>query len=327
MIIKDKNILITGASGLVGIEVLNQILKLSPAKVYAVDINISNNLKVYENNSIVEIKKVDLTYLDQCEEIFSKKIDIVLHIAGIKGSPKRTATNPADYFFPMTMFNNNVILASYKAGVDWLVYVSSVGVYAPAEIMLEDDVWTTMPSKNDWYPGWAKRMGEVALHSLKVQESWDNWTVIRPSNIYGKNDNFSPDATVISSNIWKFFNSDKEEIVCWGDGSPKRDFVFADDVAHGIITCVKNEIKGEINFGCGKAMSIKNMIDIMAECYNEITGKTKIVKWDSNMPNGDAIRCLSSTRQARNNLLPKTSLKDGIMKTMKEYSKRTHGKK
>lgn len=321
MNLKNKNILITGASGLVGVPTVEKCVVEGAARVYAVDIRLSDRLKNLIDkhpNEIVFVQK-DLTYFHNCEELFKNDINIVLHVAGIKGNPSRAVSQPADYLFPMLMFNTNMIKASYEANVDWFVYLSSVGVYHPSPLMREEDVWSTMPGKNDWYPGWTKRVGELALETLGIQHGWKNWTIIRPSNIYGVNDYFNPEATVIGSNVWKVFNTEGNEITAWGDGSSLRDFVFGDDVAQASIDVVKKEVSDIINFGCGKAISIKETIETIVKTYSELTGHDKTVNWDTTKPNGDPVRCLSADRQIKYNILPKTSLADGIFKTMQAY--------
>jgi GDP-L-fucose synthase len=216
------------------------------------------------------------------------------------------------------MFNMNMIQSSFKANVDWFVYLSSVGVYAPADVMEEDSVWSTMPSKNDWHPGWTKRMGELALDALRIQHNWTKWTVIRPSNIYGCNDNFAKDATVISANVWKLFNV-AGDMVCWGNGSARRDFVFGDDVAQASIDVVKKEVNDVINFGCGEAVTIKETIETISKVYTEITGTVKNLVWDETKPNGDLLRCLGSTKQKQYGILPTTTLYEGLKKTILAY--------
>ena len=321
---KDKNIIVTGANGLVGLPAVRKCLEEGAHTVYAVDINIGDGLIALRQqypNLILLLK--DLTYLDNCENLFKEQpIDIVLHIAGIKGSPARSSKQPADYLFPMLMFNTNMIKAAFDAKVGWFVYLSSVGVYQPTEIMREEDVWVTVPSKNDWYPGWTKRMGEATLESLQVQYGWDHWTVVRPSNIYGLNDNFAQDATVISSNIWKLYNVEGSDMVCWGNGSARRDFVFGDDVAQASIDVVKKEVKDIINFGCAEAITIKETIETIIDCYKEISGETKNIVWDETKMNGDPIRCLSPDRQKKYGILPQTTLRDGIKQTILAYKQR-----
>jgi GDP-L-fucose synthase len=324
MDIKNKKILITGASGLVGVPAVRKCLEEGASRVIAVDIRLSKHLEELKEQypDRLDIRMIDLTYLNNCEGLFSdRNIDIVLHIAGVKGSPARSSKQPCDYLFPMLMFNTNMIKAAFDAKVGWFVYLSSVGVYQPTDVMREEDVWVTVPSKNDWYPGWTKRMGEATLESLQVQYGWDNWTVIRPSNIYGLNDNFSEDATVVSSNIWKLFNVDGD-MVCWGNGSARRDFVFGDDVAQASIDVVKKEVKDIINFGCGEAVTIKETIETIASIYEEITGNAKNIVWDETKMNGDPIRCLSPERQIKYGILPNTALRDGLKQTILAYKKK-----
>ena len=321
MQLNNKNIIVTGASGLVGIPTVRKCLEEGARRVYAVDIRISRELfKLKEQfEDRLDIVLRDLTYLNNCENLFkNKNINVVLHIAGVKGSPSRTASSPADYLFPMNMFNMNMIKSSFDAKVDWFVYLSSVGVYAPADVMEEDSVWNTMPSKNDWHPGWTKRMGELALDALRVQHDWDRWTVIRPSNIYGCNDNISKDATVVAANVWKLFNTEGD-MICWGDGSARRDFVFGDDVAQATIDVVKKEINDVINFGCGQAVSIKETIETIVSVYEELTGNKRTIVWDTTKPNGDLLRCLGDTKQRKYGILPATTLRDGLTKTVRYY--------
>lgn len=320
MNIKNKNVLITGANGLVGVPTVEKCLKLGAKTVHAIDLNLNNLLPLKEKNSNLVVESLDLTYLHNIENYFKKnKIDIVFHLAGIKGSPTRAKLSPADYFYPMVMFNTNVFKASFDAKVEWLVYLSSVGVYAPADVMEEDSVWDTMPSKNDWYPGWAKRCGELALETLKQQYDWKNYTIIRPANIFGENDNFSPNATVIASNTYKLFHTENSEIECWGDGSAKRDFVFARDVADAVITVTVNEIHDTVNFGSGKAVSIKETIELLLKVYKNLFDKNITIKWDKTKPNGDLLRCLGQSKQTKYKLLPLTPLEEALRLTVLGY--------
>ena len=75
--------------------------------------------------------------------------DIVFNLAGVKGSPKMCREQPADFFVPTISFSLNMMQAARKKGVKKYLFTSSVGVYHPAEIFVEDDVWATFPSEND----------------------------------------------------------------------------------------------------------------------------------------------------------------------------------
>lgn len=324
---KDKTVLITGANGLVGLPTVKKCLEEGAKLVIAVDIKVGEDLLDLKNQyqDRLKIEEKDLTYLGNCEMLFENySVDVCLHLAGIKGSPSRAAKQPADYLFPMVMFNTNMIKAAFDAKVKWFVYTSSVGVYQPADVMYEDSVWSTMPSKNDWYPGWSKRMGELAIESLQIQHGWNNWTVIRPANIYGTKDNFSPDATVIGANVWKVFNTEGDTIVCWGDGSARRDFVFGDDVAQAVVDSVKKEVNDVINFGCGNAVTIKETIETIVSLHEKHTGQQKKIVWDTTKPNGDLLRCLSSDKQNFYKILPTTTLREGLERVILNYKKKSY---
>ena len=99
--------------------------------------------------------------------------------------------------------NSNIIESAFKNEVEWFLYTSSIGVYEPASVFLEDDIWKGFPSKLDWYGGWAKRMGELNVEASMIEYGKKNCSIVRPANIYGKWDTFSNTGTVISSLIKK----------------------------------------------------------------------------------------------------------------------------
>ena len=190
-----------------------------------------------------------------------KEQDIVFSLVGMKGSPKRCLEAPASLSIPMTQFNANIIESAHKNNVEWFLYTSTVGVYSPADVFNEDDVWSTFPSKLDWYGGWAKRMGELHIGSLDVEYGWNKASIVRPANVYGPYDNFGEWAMVIPSLIKKGFENDVIEV--WGDGSPIRDIVYSEDVARGMIYMVENKIAEPINLGSGTGVTIKEIAEII----------------------------------------------------------------
>jgi nucleoside-diphosphate-sugar epimerase len=98
--------------------------------------------------------------------------------------------------------------------------------------------------------------------------------------------------------------------------------VFGDDVAQASIDVVKKEVKDIINFGCAEAITIKETIETIIDCYKEISGETKNIVWDETKMNGDPIRCLSPDRQKKYGILPQTTLRDGIKQTILAYKQR-----
>ena len=190
-----------------------------------------------------------------------------------------------------------------------------MGVYEPAPLLKEDAVWETFPSKNDWFGGWAKRMGELQARAYSIQYGWDRVSIVRPANVYGPWDNFDPEnAMVIPSLIRKAFDNDVLEV--WGDGSAVRDFVHAHDVARGMIHAVENKIIEPINLGSGDPISIKQIAEaIVAKMPKDIS-----ISWDTSKPSGDPIRLFDMSRAKSYGFSPIVGIEEGIADAIEWYS-------
>ena len=306
-------ILVTGCSGLVGTHVVEKLLE----KNYAVQgIDIVDMKKRISDNRF-HFSKCDLRESDEVTAIFDTwEFDGVINCFGIKGSPIRAKEKPLDFLEPSIKVNTNIIENSHKHNC-WLVFMSSVGVYEPAEEFVEDTVWKTLPSPNDWFPSWSKRIPELYLEAHKVQHGYDKWTIVRPANIFGEYDNFGEGATVIGATCRKVYESDGE-IEAWGDGTPTRDFIYAGDVADGCIKCLEDKLHITTNLGSGEEISIKRMIETVAK----VSGKEIKIKWDTSKPNGDMRRRMSTKIQEQFGLLPKLGFEEGIKETYNYYKKK-----
>ncbi len=247
----NKNILVTGGTGMIGRQLVTKLCDLN-SKVTSVsmdDLKLDNRAKYI---------KIDLTNIDNCNEV-TKDIDIVFHVAGIKGSIEVTKSKPASFMVPMLMFNTNILEASRLNNVKNLIFTSSIGAYSSAEIFIEKDSEESDPPM-DFYPGWAKRMAELQIQAYKKQYDL-NWSVVRPSNIYGPGDNFDEkNAMVIPSLISKIYKK-QLPLKVWGDGSSIRDFAYSGDVADGLIQCAYFQPKcNYLNIGSGHGITIKELI-------------------------------------------------------------------
>jgi GDP-L-fucose synthase len=302
---KDKHILVTGGSGMVGRELV-QLLLDRDAIVRVVSLD--EPIDFFEE---VEFIKKDLTNWHNCIDICTG-MDYVFHVAGVKSSAAMPKIKPLDYFIPMMRFNTNMMEAAFRRGVKWYLYTSSYGVYAPSEISHEDDMWKTFPSDNDKLPGWAKRMGELQAEGYKIQHGWDNISIVRPANIYGNWDNFDLEtAMVIPSLIRKA--SENDVLSVWGDGTPIRDFIHARDVARGMVFAVENKITEPLNLGSGDGVQIKDLAFTIANCFNVS------LSFDSSKPNGDHKRVLDMSRIHSYGFKNSISIKDGINETIEWY--------
>ena len=307
-----KTALITGCSGLVGTYLSRRCVDIG-YNVIGVDINYSENLPTNDN---FKFRFTNLIKDGEIHNLFSEhKFDVVFNCFGIKGSPLKAKNEPVDFLYPSFKINTEIINQCAMLNI-WLVFVSSVGVYSPAEKFVEDTVWKTLPSEADWFPSWSKRMGEILLEAYSIQYKYKKWTIIRPANIFGEYDDFSGNGTLISSIVKKVYESEGE-IEAWGDGSPIRDFVFGDEVAKSLIKVYENSINDVINFGSGIEIAIK---DVVFEVI-KASGKEISVKWDTSKPNGDLRRQMDISRQKKYGILPEVSFSESIKKVYEHYSR------
>lgn len=304
---KNQKVLVTGGAGMIGRELVSLLLQRG-ADVYVADLKQPEDLK-----EKVTFVKVDLREYSSCLEI-CKGMDYVFNLVGIKCSPRVCIEEPAKIMGPMMQFNTNMLEAAMHHNVKWYLYTSTVGVYQPAEVLREDDVWTTQPSKNDWFGGWAKRMGELQCQAYQKQYGEGKCSIVRPANVYGPHDNFDLDsAMVIPSLIRKAFSNDTLQV--WGDGSSIRDFIHARDVARGMIFAVENKITEPLNLGSGDEISIKRIAEAVAsEAGVEI-------EWDTSKPTGDHRRVFDMERAKSHGFYPQISIEEGVKETIEWYLK------
>ncbi len=305
---RGKRVLVTGGTGLIGRPLVELLLEAGAAvRVVSLD----DPARAPEG---CEFVCADLTYLDRCLEVCAD-IDIVFHLAGVKGSPAMTARRPASFFVPTLMFSLNMMEAARRRGVQRYLFTSSIGVYAPAEVFREDDVWSTFPSPNDRFAGWAKRMGELQAEAYRIEHGWDRVSIVRPANVYGPHDNFDPDNAMVVPSLIRRAVEGEDPLVVWGDGSPVRDFIHARDVARGMMLVVERGVSQPVNLGSGRGVSIRDLVDFILDALP----RRPAVAWDKSKPSGDRMRVMDVSRARALGFTPEIAIADGIRETVEWY--------
>ena len=311
---KNKKVLVTGGTGLIGTPLVKMLLKFG-SKVTVVSLD-ENKKKIKDYKFL----KLDLREFSNCVKA-CKNQDFVFHLAGIKGSPLMTRLKPASFLVPTVTFTFNMMEAARRCEVERFLLTSSIGVYAQSKIFKEDDVWKTFPSENDKFAGWAKRLCELQVEAYKIQYKCNNISIVRPANVYGPNDNFDPDnAMVIPSLINKISNS-KKILKVWGDGSSIRDFIYSDDVARAMLLILKKKISYPLNIGSGKRETI---FDLVQNICNHFKEKNIKIIWQKNKPNGDKIRLMDITKAQKIGFNPQISLSKGLQMTIDWYNRNSN---
>lgn len=304
-----RNVLVTGGTGLIGQPLVRRLLNAG-AKVRIVSLD-SPRLAPPG----VEFLRLDLTHIENAHTAVHNMQD-VFHLAGIKGSPAMASQRPASFMYSTLAFNTAMIHAACEAGVERFLYTSSIGVYAPADVMKEDSVWSTFPSPHDRFAGWAKRMGELLLEAHRIEHQWNQVYCVRPANVYGPYDNFDPaNAMVIPSLISRALGGESPFVV-WGDGSAVRDFLFSEDCAQGMLQVMQKDIREPVNLGSGEGVSIRQLVETLIN----LLPHHPEVRWDTTRPSGDKCRILDTSLAQSHGISPKTTLQDGLMKTVEWYS-------
>ncbi len=313
---KNKNVLVTGGTGLIGTQLVNKLVKLKSRVIVA---SLDKNIELPKG---VEFIRSDLRFFENCLKL-TKKIDYVFHLAGIKGSPEMAKKKPYQFMTPMLMFNANMLEASRINKVKRFLYTSSIGVYNPKKIMKEDDVWKTFPSRNDWYAGWTKRIGELNVQACQLFTKKMITIIVRPANVFGPYDNFdTKSAMVIPSLINKFINSKTGAVEVWGDGSNIRDFIFSSEVARAMVLIMFKKPKLPINIGSGKGVSIKKIVEII----NEYFGNNHKLSWNKKYSGGDKKRVLDITRLKKLGFKHEINLEKAIYQTINWFKNNRHKK-
>jgi len=302
---KGQRVLVAGGTGLIGIQIVDLLVE------QGADVRVASLDDPSRAHAETQFVRIDLTTLENCLEV-CQGVDFVFNLLGVKGSPAVTTSKPASFLYPTTMLEMNLLEAARLTGVPGYLLTSSIGVYAPAEIFREDDVWSTMPSENDWFSGWAKRIGEMQVAAYKIEYNWNRITIVRPANVYGPFDNFDSENAMVIPSLIKRAMSGQNPLRVWGDGTAVRDFIHSGDVARGMLLVAGKMPKSPINLGSGVGVSIKDLVEII---ISNLDNKPAVV-WDISEPSGDNRRVMDISRAKALGFEPQISLEEGIRQVM-----------
>lgn len=258
---KGKNVLVAGGTGVIGIPLVYQLSLLNCKKITVV----STHSKSYAKKILpkkVKFFKSDLRSFKNCL-YYTKNMDVVFNLIGIKGSVTQKESNVSNFFYSMTMFQTNLMHASKINKVLRFLFVSSIcGYPRSANLKKEENFWQGLPKQNDMIPGLVKRIGEIQGLGYLKQDKWKAVRIVRPSNVFGPHDDFDPKTgQVIPSLISKIVNAKPGKTIDIYGSDTVRDFVFSKDVANIIIKVASSNtlVCEPLNVGSGKGISIKQL--------------------------------------------------------------------
>lgn len=220
----------------------------------------------------------------------------------------------ADFMYDNMMLEMNVINAAWRNGCRKLEFLGSSCIYprmAPQPMPESCLLTSSLETTNEAY-ALAKISGLKYCEYLNRQYGTDYISVM-PTNLYGPNDNYHPEHShVLPALIRRFYEakvSGAEEVVCWGDGSPLREFLYVDDLANLCVFLMNNYSGNEtVNAGTGKEISIKELSELVAKTV----GYTGRIVWDTTKPNGTPRKLLDVSKATGLGWTYTTELADGI---------------
>lgn len=262
---------------------------------------------------------LDLRNQHQVDEFFeSNRPEYVFLAAAKVGGIGYNKAIPADFIRENLQIQTNVIDAAYRNGCKKLLFLGSACIYPKlAKVPIKEEYLMTGPlEETNISYSLAKIAGYMMCKKYTEQYGFSTVSVM-PNNLYGINDNFIPEQChVIPSFINRFIQSKENsdpEVVCFGDGSPTREFLFSDDLADGLVFLMNNYNDPEIiNIGPQREVSIKELSEIVSK----LVGYSGDIVWDSTKPNGTPRRALDTSKMDSLGWKAKKSLEDGLKITI-----------
>ncbi len=285
---------------------------------------IMRNLKSKGFSDIIyrSLNELDLKSEMAVEKFFStEKPEYVFLAAARVGGIQANINHPAEFLIENLQIQNNMIHNSYKYGVEKICFLGSSCIY-PRECpqpMKEDYLMTgPLEPTNEGY-ALAKIAGLRLIQYYNIQYGLKGINPM-PCNLYGTNDSFDLAHSHVLSALVKRFTDAKdsgtEELVLWGTGSARREFLHVDDVAEAIVFLMEKFDSTEvINIGTGTDYTIKEL----AEMISAKIGYNGKILWDTTKPDGMPRKCLDVSKIEKLGFKPKISINEGIDMVIKDY--------
>ena len=307
MINLKSKIYVAGHKGLVGSAILRALKKKGYKKILTIDKS-----------------KLDLTSQSKVYKFLKKtKPDFIFIAAAKVGGIYSNKKHPAEFIHNNLTIQNNIIHSAYLSGTKNLIFLGSSCVYPrlckqpiKEQYLLKGELEKT----NEAY-AIAKIAGIKMCESYNIQFN-TNYKCLMPTNTFGPNDNYdSLNSHFFPSLIRKIHEikvKNKKELIIWGDGSPKREVIYVDDIADACLHFMNKKFKETIiNIGTGNDFSIKQYAKIILSSI--IPNKKIKIKYDKSKPNGTPRKVMNVSLAKKYGWTSKINLKEAISLTYNDY--------
>lgn len=304
---RDAKIYVAGHRGMVGSAIVRELRHQGYTNIITrshTELDLINQQAV---NDFFAVERPKYVFLDAAK------------VGGIIANSEHLA----DFMYENIMLEMNVINAAWHNGCRKLEFLGSSCIYprmAP-QPMSETCLLTSELEKTNEAYALAKISGLKYCEYLNRQYGTDYISVM-PTNLYGPNDNYHPEHSHVIPALIRRFHEAKEagisEVVCWGDGTPLREFLYVDDLANLCVFLMNNYSGNEtVNAGTGKELSIRELTELVAKTV----GYEGTIKWDITRPNGTPRKLLDVSKVTALGWTYKTELSDGIKLAYEDFLK------
>ena len=305
MMEKEAKIYVAGHRGMVGSAIVRELQSQG-----------------YTNLITRTHRELDLTRQDQVEAFFASEQPEYVFLAAAKvGGIIANQSALADFMYDNMILEMNVIHSAWKNGCKKLEFLGSSCIYprmAP-QPMPENCLLTSELEKTNEAYALAKISGLKYCEYLNRQYG-TAYISVMPTTLYGPNDNYHPEHSHVLPALIRRFHEAKEaglqEVTCWGDGSPLREFLYVDDLAN-LCVFLMNHYSGNetVNAGTGKELTIKALTELVAK----VVGYTGTILWDTTRPNGTPRKLLDVSKATQLGWTYKTELEEGIRLAYQDF--------
>jgi GDP-L-fucose synthase len=295
---KDSKIYIAGHRGMVGSAILRRLQK-----------------EGYSNFILQSSRELDLRSQEAVADFFAaEKPDYVFLAAAKVGGIVANNTYRAEFLYENLMIQNNVIHHSYVNGVKKLMFLGSSCIYPKlAPQPLKEEYLLTGPLEYTNEPYAIAKIAGIKLCDAYRDQYGCNYISVMPTNLYGPNDNYDLQNSHVLPALLRKFHEAKEkgetEVIVWGSGRPKREFLHVDDLADACYFLMQNyDQPGLINIGVGDDISINDL----AELIRGITGFEGVIRFDTSRPDGTPRKLMDVSKLKAMGWQASIPLKEGI---------------
>jgi GDP-L-fucose synthase len=304
--LRGRRIYVAGHNGMVGSAIVRRLA--------------SENAEIL----VADRKTLDLTNQQATEHWLAKtKPDAIFLAAGLVGGIHANSSYPANFIADNLAIALNVIRAAHLADVKKLLVLGSSCVYPKMahQPMTEDSLLTgPLEPTNEWYA--VAKIAAIKLGQAYRKQHARDFISVMPSNLYGLNDNYHPENSHVPAALIRRFHeaklADAPSVTIWGSGSPRREFLYVDDVADACVFVMKHYSKPEpLNIGTGEDITISRFAQLVAD----VVGYKGNLVYDTSRPDGPPQKLLDVSAIKQLGWSPKTPLREGLTRTYVDFVK------